>query len=190
VQAKTLRSVSNCYSSIAYPKGSGLQIKKLIGDAKRKNCLPLYAFYSKEAPATMPCAKHIGNEGVFVASATRIMHEFIAPGRKRVLRADLLRTSMAMSCFLCCPHLHGRPDGYEWFSRHCLASGGPATDHADSDHAASGGAVLGFHQAIPREITSFLQYDKKGVPNWWEREFAHFFEGANALLVYDARPKD
>ena len=45
--------------------------------------------------------------------------------------------------------------------------------------------IPGIHKGVPLHIDSFIEQSRKGTRDLWENEFAHEFEGVNALLVYD-----
>ena len=196
VQAKKLCPSADHYPAIAYTNRHGLQIEKLLSDAKRENFMPFYAFYTTET-ANVMCQMHRNDEGVFMAGGRSVHSEVIAVPRRPVSSGDLLKHTVAVSCFLCCPLASGRErprnsgpsdDGSGWDSfvrRYYESELKP--DASDAEDQKS--AIPGVHRQIPSYIESFVKAGKEGVPDWWEREFRHSIENIGALLVYDGRER-
>ncbi|MCX7049628.1 MAG: hypothetical protein NTX50_29600 [Candidatus Sumerlaeota bacterium] len=196
IQAKKLSSSEDNYPAIAYTNTYGLQIEKLLKDAAREDFMPLYAFYTSEQADVM-CQMQRNDEGVFMAGGQRIHDAVIAVPRQPVTARDLLKHTIALSCFLCCPLASGKnrgrapsgnddEDGWVEFIKHYYKSElKPTKSEVDTQ----GEHIPGMHEQIPSYIQSFITAGEKGVPDGWEREYHHSLENVNALLVYDARQK-
>lgn len=195
VQAKKLCPSADHYPGIAHTNKHGLQIEKLLADAKRENFMPFYAFYTTETADVM-CQMHRNDEGVFMAGGHSIHAEVIAVPRRPIASPDLLRHTIALSCFLCCPLASGKErmagtspddsgDGWAQFVRQYYASelGHPPEGEEHTD------LLPGVHRQIPLYVQSFVKAVKEGVPDWWEREFHHAIEDVGALVVYDGRER-
>ena len=184
------------YPRIACTNKYGLQIEKLLNDAGRENSMPFYAFYTAEIADVM-CQIRRNDEGVFMAGGHGIHAEVIAVPRRPIASPDLLKHTVALSCFLCCPLVSGREgmnssvpsDGGDGWDRFIRQYYGSELKHPASNGEDREDAIPGVHQQIPQYIQSFIKAGKEGVPDWWEREFYHNIENVRALVVYDGREK-
>lgn len=196
IQTKKLIPIEDNYSGIAHTNRHGLQIEKLLHDAACKNFMAFYAFYSTEQADVM-CQMKRNDEGVFMVGAQRIYKDIIQSPRKKVLSQHILKNSLALSCFLCCPLAsdHSRRsnydsgDGGEWieFLKKYYSAELKHKFVDNEKNLSDSGNIPGIHKQIPSHISSFVEYREKGVPAWWDKEFDYHFEGVNALFVYDAR---
>ncbi|MFA4987511.1 MAG: DUF6615 family protein [Candidatus Brocadiia bacterium] len=196
VQAKKLCPSVDHYPAIAHTNRHGLQIEKLLADARRENFMPFYAFYTTETADVM-CQMHKNDEGVFMAGGRSIHSEVIAAPRRPISSGDLLKHTVALSCFLCCPlasgaeppHDPGSDDGGSGWDRFIRQY---YTSELNQEISAGGeqeGAIPGVHRRIPSYVESFVRAGREGMPDWWEREFHHYIENVGALLVYDGRKR-
>ncbi len=184
VQAKKLNPTKDNYPSIARTNRYGLQIEKLLHDSEYKDFVPFYAFYTSLSDLVM-CKKEINDEGVFFVGGNRLYGDFIEVGKKTVDATEILKRSIPLSCFLCCP-LCEHPEGFirflaEYFSHELGIQS--ITDIPISNT----NRIRGIHREIPSYVTSFVENARQGLPEWWEREYAGYLEGARSLMVYDAR---
>ena len=188
VQAKRLIVKKDNYSSLAYTNRYGLQIEKLLNDAKNENFIPLYALYTSHAEVTM-CGKNILDEGVYLAGGKTLYREFIVNGKKTVSDSDILKKANPLSCLLGCPISFERGkllvDYFKKYYTEDSSSEPKETQNIKNNN----GEILGYHKEPPNYVTSFIQYSPEGLPDWWESEFRYYIENINALLVYDGRNK-
>jgi hypothetical protein len=180
VQAKKLNKNGN-YASINKTNKYGLQINKLLKDARKKNFLPFYAFYTCEVGNVM-CKRNINDEGVFMAGASRINNDFILPDRKVIKSSAILRRTVALSCMLCCPYCQQLEHGFPYFLFKYYWSEFEYGLEVDAQRP-----LLGYYREIPPYVSSLLQYRQGELPGWWEGEYRHEVDDIDALLVYDAR---
>ncbi|HUU46594.1 MAG TPA: DUF6615 family protein [Acidobacteriota bacterium] len=196
VQAKKLKPSEDHYPGIAHTNQHGLQIEKLLHDAHQTNSMPFYAFYTVETAEVM-CRMGRNDEGVFMAEGHRIHGDVIAVPRRRIDSSDVLKHTIALSCFLCCPLALGKvaepgldpgDRGYAWsrFMREYFGSG---LTQSLSDGEDLDSTIPGVHRQIPSYVRSFVEAGEEGVPDWWEKEFHHDIEGIGALVVYDGRER-
>jgi hypothetical protein len=174
VQAKKTYQARDHYSDLAYTNKYGLQIQKLLNDAKTTNSVPLYALYSAITSKVM-CPKGPQSEGVFLVSANKIFSSFISVGPKFVSDVDLLSIATPLSCLLCCTVASDSADFvYHYFPEGLEPS---MTDSNDRQ---------GIHSKLPTYVTSILE-SRDGIPSWWAGEFEREVTDVDALLIYDAR---
>lgn len=187
IQAKKIAEKTDVYPIIAYTNRYGLQIEKLLQDSKTKNFIPFYAFFTSAREKVM-CERAINDEGVYLAGGNRIYVDFIMNGKKTLQQSDVLLDSVPLSCFLCCPYCWRDVDGLILFLKYYyfLEIGFGTREEAVG---AQQRTIPGIYREIPSYISSFMQYARGELPDWWEREFQHDLEDVNALVVYDARPE-
>jgi hypothetical protein len=200
VQAKKLHPSSDNYPGIAHTNRHGLQIEKLLRDCARENYMPFYAFYTDQRADVM-CQMQRNDEGVFMAGGQKIYDAFMNGPRLKVMTADALQHTVALSCFLCCPLASGREslmpggpgdaadwDGWKSFiNQYYRSETEPMFTEKESNTANE--MIPGMHKKTPPHIESFVKLSREGLPDWWEREFRHAVEGTNALVVYDLRER-
>lgn len=199
IQAKKLYPVYDNYPSIAQTNKYGLQIEKLLHQAAEDNFMPFYAFYTDQRARVM-CPNQRNDEGVFIAGGQKIYDTFMSSPRAKVSAADILRNTLSLSCFVCCPLVSGDgafmraessdPDtGIRWlhsivtYFKSELGSGFSNDNFSLIEYE----NIPGMNKDAPYYIESFIEMSRKGVKDRWEDEFSHEIEGVNALLVYDFR---
>lgn len=175
VQAKKAQGSKDLYSEIARTNKYGLQIDKLLLDAKKQNAIPLYAFFSSENGPTL-CGGQASTEGVYLASATRVYSDFIAVAQSKVVAKDVLAISKPLSCIACCPLCcHGQLP-LEYF-KHYFPEEFMQSEHMNE--------TVGIHNQIPRYVQALLSHDLIGSEDIEESfEIPTDFK---ALLVVDLR---
>lgn len=175
VQAKKAQGSKDLYSELARTNRHGLQIDKLLADAKKQNALPLYAFFSSENVQTL-CGGRKPAEGVYLAGATRVYGDFIAVARKKVTAKDVLRISNPLSCITCCPLSRHGELPLEYFRRY-FPEEFPQSESRNS--------TPGIHKQVPGYVQALLSRDR-GRPeeNIDSLEIPTEFK---ALLVVDLR---
>lgn len=199
IQAKKLYPAYDNYPAIAQTNMYGLQIEKLLHEAVQDNFMPFYAFYTDQRVQVM-CPNQRNDEGVFIAGGQKIYDAFVSGPRAKVSAADVLRHTLALSCFVCCPLISGEgafmqaesgdPDvGDRWL--HSIItyfkSELGSTFSNEETNAIEYENIPGMRKEIPYHIESFIEMNRKGVKDRWEDEFSSEIEGGNALLVYDFR---
>ncbi len=178
IQAKKLQPKHNHYPDIARTNKYGLQIDKLLSDAKATNSIPLYAMYSGIAASTQ-CPKGTMSEGAFIAGGHAIHTKFIMAGPKSISDSDLLNISNPLSCLLYCT----KPgDHRDYFLHYYPEDSAPLPDQSNSNDP-----IRGIHQRLPNYVISFLENHRNEIPDWWESEFERDISSLNALLVTDLR---
>lgn len=187
VQAKKLLNDKDNYPSIAHTNKYGLQIEKLLKDSRDQNFIPLYAFYTS-LEEQVRCQRGINDEGVYMAGGNQVYTNFIACTKKHVHPSDVLIHCVPLSCFLCCPLCYEGDKGFIKF----LSGYYPGEMEVDRDvdskkKDGKDEELPGIYRQVPKYVSSFIEFSRKGLPDWWEKEFSYSIEGANSLLVYDAR---
>jgi hypothetical protein len=162
------------YKDLAYTNKYGLQIMKLIGDAKATNAVPLYALYSAQALSSLLCPLGPQAEGAFLASANTIFDKFIASGPVHVGNHDLFAISTPLSCLICCTAASDPARFVYHYFPEGLAQPSP------------GLPLQGLHTTIPKHVALLLEA-KGRIPEWWETEFSAPLAGLDAILIYDGR---
>lgn len=181
IQAKKLDSKKDNYEGLAHTNRYGLQIEKLINDARSNNFIPFYALYY--APVSNPQVLCGGNpdsglnQGVFLATAPSLYDEYIKNGRKKAMAQDVISHSNPMHCMACCPKSGGTVSGiYSYIQSYfgdSLASINSNTQH------------LGLHEEPAGYVNALLRTEEAEIPDWLEEEFRYQLEDINALLVVD-----
>lgn len=187
IQAKKVMADKDNYDGIAHTNRHGLQIEKLIDDARRKNSLPFYSLY--HAPDGSPSVLCGGmrdsgqGQGVFLAGAVNLHNEFIVGGRRRVEAADLLARSNPLHCLVCCQKVGpGMPDSVERIYMYLRDY-----YHENIEKLNSNIDSPGLHKDAPAYVQSLLKLEEAEIPDWWEKEFGHQIEGINSILITDLR---
>lgn len=192
IQAKMIHPATDNYPSIAYTNKYGLQIEKLIQDAKNKNFIPLYALYTCLEEKTL-CQKrmNINYEGVYLSGANKIHNDFILNGKQVIQPSDLMKRSIPLSCILSYPRcFHNGTRGFHRFLSHYFSEEIKVERQNEPSSFIHGCEnIPGIHSQIPKYITSFIEHSEKGLPDGWEQKFGDDLEGANSLLVHDFRKK-
>lgn len=185
IQAKKIIQHKDNYDGLAHTNRHGLQIEKLLDDAKRKNCLPFYSLYF--APDGNPKVLCGGmrdsgqGQGVFLAGAVNLYNEYIANGRKRVEADDLLSRSNPLHCLACCHQFDpDSPDGVEEIYYYLRSYYSENIEKLGTDNNNPG-----LHKGAPAYVSSLIKLESAEIPEWWEREFHNQIEDINSLLVVD-----
>ena len=183
VQAKKIFDKKDNYLSLAYQNKYGMQIEKLINDAKHKNFLPFYVFYY--APKNDPKVLCRGTTwsksdcGTFISPATRLYNDFIQNGRKKVDSQDILIRSNPLHCLVCC--LFPQAGNVELIYEH-IKMYYPDTLDVNSDNFNQG-----LHESTPSYVQALLKFDDTEIPDWYEKEFSQQIRDINNLMVVDLR---
>ena len=189
VQAKKLITDKDNYPSIAHTNKYGLQIENLLKDSQDKNFIPLYAFYTSLKEQVM-CQRGITDEGVYMAGGNQVYTDFIECGKKHVHPSDVLIHCVPLSCFLCCPLCYEGDEGFIRFLSDYYQNEIKADKNVNSKNKSEKEEELpGIFRQIPKYVSSFIEFSREGLPEWWEKEFSYGLEGAKALVVYDARDR-
>ncbi|MBL1321048.1 MAG: hypothetical protein COA63_008325 [Methylophaga sp.] len=187
IQAKKIIAGKDNYAGLAHTNKYGLQIEKLIEDAKLKKFIPFYALYS--APKTdqkVICGGQLDSakqQGVFIASAQLLYDKYIKNGKVKVEANDVLSQSNPLHCMACCSMLsHGRIPSTSSFYQYIENYYGESLREINSNIQ-----DLGRHDNAPSYVTSLLDAEDAEIPDWWEKEFQHQIEGFNSLMILDLR---
>jgi hypothetical protein len=180
IQAKKANSTGDNYPSIAYTNRYGLQIDKLISDAKSANAIPAYIiFTAANAPSKSKCGGMVRPTGAFSVGAQEAYTQFIAPGKTTIDETRLLSHSIPMQCFACCPYMScvDRMDDFidAYFQ-----------PEAEILSQSNDNLRPGYHRELPSYATALLNH-RDGSPTWIEREFEQQLPDINSLIVYDLR---
>ena len=186
VQAKKLDPIKDNYGGLAHTNRYGLQIEKLINDARSNNFIPFYALYY--APDSNPQVLCGGkpdsglNQGVFLAAASRLYDEYIKNGRKKAIAKDVISHSNPMHCIACCPNSGSGGVTVSGIYHYIQSYFGESLTSINSNIQR-----LGMHEEPAGYVNALLRTDQAAIPDWWEEEFRHQLEDFNALLVVDLR---
>jgi hypothetical protein len=185
IQAKKISKDKDNYNGLAHTNRYGLQIEKLIEDARRRNSLPFYSLYF--APNGSPIVRCGGDpdagrgHGTFLAGALELYSKYIKGGRSKVDAIELLKNSNPLSCLVCCRNYGpNMPDGVDSIYSY-LRDYYPENIKSlniDSD-------TPGLHKDAPNYVHHLMKLEGSEIPDWWESEFAHEIEGVNSILVVD-----
>lgn len=176
VQAK--KTYPNNYGSLNYTNKYGKQIDKLIDDARNKNFIPLYAFYTNDINITA-CQNDIKDEGVYLANAMELNEGLIIPTpiKKKLINDDILKYSVPLSCILCCQLM--QENRIEIF----VAKYFKITQSLYSNYP-----NLGKYNEIPPYVTTILEHRERELPESFRKEFK--LEDVDAIMVVDNRNID
>lgn len=181
VQAKKIKIDNDNYSSLAYTNKYGLQIDKLLKDARLNNFIPFYAFFTPKVEDTN-CGRNIKDEGVYFCGGQQIYNDFIVDGKKSVGYNDILKNSIPLSCFLCCPlcfekDLNGN---FENFLLHYFKLEFESDKNSDDE-------LLGRFAEVPDYIHQLMKLSNEPLPDWWELQQGHNFNDVNSVIIFDNR---
>jgi len=186
VQAKKVKTNADNYPSVAYSNKNGLQIEMLVDSANRSNAIPLYALYTAPTQARTACCadRTASSSGVFIVGASALSTSFLSHPRTKVTSDDLLRQSVPLSCFACCPLVRNE-SGHDGFLDRYFASEVGAPDVRERN------TPLGHHSEVPRYVEAVLRAHSQGEgAEWIEKEYRHDIGDTKALLIYDLRNKE
>lgn len=178
VQAKKLSSTSDNYPGLAHTNKYGLQIDKLLSDARKVKAFPIYAFYSpKTSTSKCPLGKTLPS-GAHIAGADMVDKTLLF-SKRRVTDSDALALSTPLPCLVCCPLSRdiSSVSNLLNFLRRYLST--------DIEHEPSS-PMQGYYESLPPFVSSFIQHRGK-VPDWWESEFTDEITGVKAIVVTDLR---
>jgi hypothetical protein len=180
IQAKKANSTGDNYSSIAYTNHYGLQIDKLIEDAKSVNAIPAYViFAATNASSKSKCGDMVNAIGAFSVGAQEVYAQFIAPGKTVIDKTRLLSHSIPIQCFACCPYI-SCADRMDQFIDAYFQPEAEILSQSNRNHRP------GYHQELPSYATALLDH-RDGTADWIEREFDRQLPDINSLLIYDMR---
>lgn len=184
IQAKKIFDKKDNYLSIAYQNKYGMQIEKLIDDAKSKNFLPFYTFYyaPKKDPKVL-CGGKTWNKsdcGIFISPATKLYNDFIQNGRKKVISKDILIRSNPLHCLVCCQFGKNVEHVYEHIRMY----------YPDILEINSNNLKQGLHESTPAYIQALLKFDEAEIPDWYEKEFGQQIKDINSIIIVDMREKN
>ncbi len=175
VQAKKAQGFKDLYPSLAHTNINGLQIDKLIEDAKKQNAIPLYAFFSSKKLPTL-CQKNKLMQGVYLASAAKVYSEFIAGGKSKVFAKDVLAISTPLPCIACCPLNDGNKLPLNYLTRY-FAEEFQQDEYLNND--------VGIHKELPGYVSRLLTNNRTDTEEKMESfDIPTEFQ---ALLVVDLR---
>ena len=177
IQAKKLFASKDNYNSLAYTNKYGLQIEKLIDNAKTKNALPFYTFYySSPCNPKVLCAGTTWNKkdcGIFISPAKQLYNDFIIHGKKKVTDSDILTLSNPLHCLVCCTNATSVDEVYR---------------HISMSYKESITEEEGLHDSAPNYVLFLLnQKESEEIPELYEKEFEQQINDLNNLIVIDLR---
>lgn len=187
IQAKKISHNRDNYDGLAHTNRYGLQIEKLISDARVRNSLPFYAFY--HAPLGTPailCQERddVGQKhGVFIADAVSLYEEHISPGRRRVDADTLMARCNPLPCLVCCKtESDGAADPvdslYAYLTNHYFENMQSGNDSTSKP---------GLHHELPEYVRTILKPNSDHTSESWEKDFSHQIDGLNAIVISDLR---
>jgi len=180
IQAKKSNPAGDNYPGIAYTNRYGLQIDKLIADAKTANAIPAYViFAATNNRSSSKCGGKANSTGAFSVGAQEAYTQFIAPGKTAIDESRLLSHSIPMQCFACCPMMSHADSMDDFIRRYFGTEAASITQTNDNIRP-------GFHRELPSYATALLDH-RDGTPDWIEREFDRQLPDINGLLIYDMR---
>lgn len=188
IQAKKIKENDDNYPGIAHTNQYGLQIEKLLKDAKGSNSIPLYAFYTRLKENVM-CKRAINDEGVYLAEANKIFKDFIENGKQHISPPDIMKLTIPLSCFLCCDLIYegNNEKGFQRFFSHYFYSIVTQNGEDSKNSFVMNEDMPGLYSEPPNYVSSFIKLSRNNLLNEWESQYYRQLEGINALLVYDAR---
>jgi len=180
VQAKRSKPNIDNYSSIARTNRYGLQIDKLITNAKKARAVPIYIFFTDSPnPDNTACRRGVECNGAFSVGANSIYNHFIAPGKNKVDEQSILKLSIPLECFACCP-ISARSGRMESFLHTYFQT-------ELSAMSTDGGVDQPWlHRKLPAYVKSILDHPE-GIPDWWGREYEIDLIDFNRLTIFDLR---
>ena len=184
VQAKKLFEGKDNYNGIAYTNRHGLQIEKLIDDAKVKNAIPLYSFYyAVDCAPRSECkdkSRFDRKQGIHLASAHKLCDFYIIDGRKTARPEEIINYSNPLPC-ICC--------------RNSLTDSRKITfldeiysnikEHFSEAFATSDSDILGLHEFVPVYARSLIYTENVDTPQWSEDAYREELSEVCSLLVID-----
>jgi len=190
IQAKKIISGKDNYAGLAYKRGSGSQIKKLIQDAEKENFIPFYALYSaaKTTPKVICGGQHnsANQQGIFISSAQLLFDKYIENGKFRVEESNILSHSNPLHCMACCS-MYSPHDGNPSASSFYKYIKGYYGESLQNGNQRLNNQRLGWHENTPSYVTSLLEMEDSEIPDWWEKEFRYQLDGFNSLVILDLR---
>jgi len=177
IQAKKLFSSKDNYNSLAYTNKYGMQIEKLIDNAKKVNALPFYTFYSfSHSKPKVLCGSTTWTKedcGIIISSAKELYNKFIIDGKTKVTDLDIIGMSNPLQCLVCCMNAKSVDDVYNHISMYYKKS-------IDNNEE-------GIHTSIPNYVQNLLHQEESKIEESYEKQFKDQIKDINSLVVTDLR---
>ncbi|WP_417657817.1 DUF6615 family protein [Pseudidiomarina aestuarii] len=189
IQAKRLRLGIDAYPSLAYSNQHGLQIDKLLDDARANNALAFYVIYVEPGHYAQLCGGPVPheplNQAIYLAAANTINRRFISPARRHVSVDDVVEHSNPIECLVCCPYT--------------FQTAKKSIDELDQfvnryfrDSRVDGNSDIveerrGLYEELPGYVSSLVDHSKDGRFEWYEREFSDQLPDADGIVTLDLR---
>ena len=193
VQAKKLRAGGDNYPLVTYSNKNGMQIDLLIKEAKKRNALPLYAYYScchpdinqqlknvKYVPESLlkKCAGYL--DGCFLTSAFDLHKNIFCHPRRKLNEQELINSSFGLSAF---DDILNKTKRSKRFLN-CLNN---LYLHSDDSEGDSRRGIEYYEQILPEYVKSLM--DGWGQENLLmvESQFRYDLEPLAGIVIIDAR---
>lgn len=192
IQAKRLRLGMDAYPSLTYTNRHGLQIDKLLNDARANNALAFYAIYVEPGQYVQLCGGPVQhkspNQAIYLAAANTINRRFVSPARRPVSVADVVEHSNPIECLVCCPYNRHQAanaiDGLDQFINNYFRD---SRVDGNSDIAEE---RRGLAEELPAYVSSLLDRSDDDRFEWYEREFSGQLPEVDGIVTLDLRSVD
>ena len=193
VQAKKLKPTDDNYPIVTYSNKNGMQIDLLIAEAKRKNALPLYAYYScckpdinqqlmniKYVPAELlkwcePCIN-----GCFLTSAISLHNDIFKHPRRVVCEEELINCSFGLSMLdnIFCKEKNPQNllDKLNFHYQNSINS---------KENYNSG--IVYKYKELPTYVRTLIERKSQEDLSWFEDEFRYQLGSLSGIVIIDAR---
>ena len=194
IQAKKLNHHSDNYPLISYSNKNGMQIDLLIQEAKTRNALPLYAFYSCCQPDINEQCRNINYvpksvlewcskciNGCFLTSAVALHKETFSNPRHNILEQKLIDSSFGLSIL---DIIWGISDD----SDNLLTSlNSHYKDNFDKDNFHNISGIRHNYTNLPSYVKVLIEQNKQEDLSWLELEFKRDVENLSGVAIIDNR---
>lgn len=212
VQAKKLKMDGrDKYAQLCYTNRNGMQIDLLIDNAKKRNAMPLYMFYSSGKASVK--VQHSNMEqgfsniiewcescdnGAYFAPAHTVRGLLFNEERHFISSEYLLSYSLKLSLLdllmigLDVYNDRGRidektPNDYMRIIERLYMKQGFSKYSNDYSNSITGSGIMHTSNEIPYYLRALIE-QKQGIDQWFESEFSEQCHGLSGVAVLDLRP--
>ncbi len=194
IQAKKLNAVGDNYPLVTYSNKNGMQIDLLIREAKIRNALPLYAFYSCCHPDINKQCRNIQYlpqsllvwcrnciNGCYLTSAIELHKDIFGSPRRNVQAQNLIDSSFGISIL---DMLWNNNDDADNLLT-CLNS--HYKDNFDKDKLHNISGIRHNYTNLPSYVKFLLERNKQDDLPWLESEFKRDVRNLSGVAIIDIR---
>lgn len=194
IQAKKLNHSGDNYPLITYSNNNGMQIDLLIQEAKKRNALPLYAFYSCCHPDINEQCRNINYlpqslldwcrnciNGCYLTSVIELHKDIFGSPRRNVQAQKLIDSSFGLSI------LDKLWDNNNDSDNLLTSLNSHYKDNLDKDNFHNISGIRHNYTKLPSYVKILVERNKQEDLSWLESEFKREVGNLSGVAIIDIR---